>query len=73
MKKQFYLLPLLLLLVSVFTSPAFAHNHKGDDPTPPPTTSTALPINSAVLLLAIAGLVIGIAALYKFKLKAVKA
>jgi len=59
MKKQFYLLPLLLLLVSAFTSPAFARTHRGG--------GTALPINSAVLYLAIAGLAVGLIAIYKFR------
>jgi hypothetical protein len=67
MKRKFYLVALVLLLASVFTSPVFAH-HKdgGGDPNPP--TTTALPINSAVLYLAIAGLVIGLVAVYKFRM-----
>lgn len=68
MKKQFYLLPLLLLLVSASTSPVFAHGHKGGGGNP-----TALPINSGIVYLAIVALVIGLATLYNFKLKTVKA
>lgn len=67
MKKQFYLLP-LLLLVSVSTSPVFARGHKGGGGNP-----TALPINSGIVYLAIVALVIGLATLYNFKLKTVKA
>lgn len=70
MKKKLYLFSLLLLLVSVVNSPAFA-KHKGGSGGSPVTT--ALPINGAIIYLAIAGLAIGLVVLYKFRLKAVKA
>jgi hypothetical protein len=67
MKKQSYMLSLLLLLITVFTSPAFAGDHKKE-----PVT-TALPINNAVAYLVIVGLVIGCIAAYKLRSTAIEA
>jgi membrane protease YdiL (CAAX protease family) len=81
MKKTFYLLFAILLTVSVFASaPVKAQSQPCDGrdpytpccPSQPTHTSTALPINSGVAYLFVAGLIVGVAAVRKQNLATVK-